>query len=93
MAVITLLKNHYERNGLVVDREVRDSFVFNIPKALEASNEDCEEFVREQQAYCDAGDNGWEKLENHSSVFVELSKKLLKGESAAWGKVSQNFVR
>jgi len=34
-------------------------------------------------------DNGWEKLDKDSSVFVKLSKKHNKGESNAWGKVSE----
>jgi len=28
------LKNYFERNGLVVDKEVRDAFANNIPKAV-----------------------------------------------------------
>ena len=31
-------------------------------------------------------DNGWEKLDEDSSVFVKLSKKHNKGESHNWGK-------
>jgi len=33
-------------------------------------------------------DNGWEKLDKDSSVFVKLSKKHNKGESNSWGKAT-----
>ncbi|GMI60234.1 hypothetical protein ScalyP_jg3684 [Parmales sp. scaly parma] len=36
-------------------------------------------------------DNGWEKLDKDSSVFVKLSKKHNKGKSNSWGKATTNI--
>ena len=38
-------------------------------------------------------DNGWEKLDKDSSVFLKLSKKHNKGESNSWGKVSERSAQ
>ena len=37
LAVMSGVKGYFERNGLVVDKEVRDAFVANIPKAVVTS--------------------------------------------------------
>jgi len=51
-------------------------------------------FVQQQIDSIDyKDDNGWEKLDKDSSVFLKLSKKHNKGESNSWGKVSERSAQ
>ncbi|GMI62587.1 hypothetical protein ScalyP_jg1617, partial [Parmales sp. scaly parma] len=75
----------YERNGLVVDAELRAEFVKNVPKTVNLITAEQKPFVQQEMESIDYKDEtGWEKLDKDSSVFVKLSKKHNKGESNAW---------
>ncbi|GMI58083.1 hypothetical protein ScalyP_jg10730 [Parmales sp. scaly parma] len=83
------LEAFYERNGLVVDAELRSEFVKNVPRTVNLITSEQESLVQQQIDSIDyKDDNGWEKLDKDSSVFVKLSKKHNKGESNSWGKAT-----
>jgi len=87
---ITFLKVFEERNGPVVDAELRTEFVKNVPRTVNSVTAEQQLFVQQEMDYIDyKDDNGWEKLDKDSSIFFKLSKKHNKGESNAWGKVSE----
>ena len=87
--VVAFLKEFYERSGLVVDKELRAEFVKNVPRTVHLITDEQELFVQQEIDSIDyKDDNGWEKLDKDSSVFVKLSKKHNKGESNAWGKAT-----
>jgi len=77
------LKNYFERNGLVVDKEVRDAFVNNISKAVVSSQ--VSEIVKKLNSV-NFVDEMWKPLPKNSNAFVKLSKLHTEGESNAWGK-------
>ena len=77
------LKNYFERNGLVVDKEVRDVFVNNIPKAVVSSQVSD---IVEELSKVNFNEEMWRPLPKDSSALVKLSKIHVKGESNAWGK-------
>ncbi|GMI60319.1 hypothetical protein ScalyP_jg10123 [Parmales sp. scaly parma] len=79
----------YERNGPVVDLELRAEFVKNVPRTVNSITAEQQSFVQQQIDSIDyKDDSGWEKLDKDSSVFVKLSKKHNKGESNSWGKAT-----
>ena len=84
LAVIYSLTGYFERNGVVVDKEIRDVFIRNIPRAV--VTDQVSDFVNEQLSKVDATDDKWEPLVRDSNVFVKLSKIHVKGESNGWGK-------
>ena len=81
------LKKFYERNGTLVDEELRKSFVNNIQRAI--VTQEVQQIVEEtsrQTVFAD--DEKWEKIES-SSAFIKLSKIQPKGEKNKknkWGK-------
>ena len=77
------MKNYFERNGLVVDKEVRGVFVNNIPKAV-VSNQVSE--IVDELRKVNFIDNMWKPLTKDSSAFIELSKIHTEGESNVWVK-------
>ena len=77
------LKNYFERNGLVVDKEVRDVFVANIPKAVATSQ--VSDIVAELSSV-NFIEEMWRPLPKDSNALVKLSKIHTEGESNAWGK-------
>ena len=83
LAVMSGVKGYFERNGLVVDKEVRGVFVNNIPKAV-VSNQVSE--IVEELSKVNFVEAMWKPLPKDSSAFVKLSKIHVKGESNAWGK-------
>ena len=86
---VTFLKAFYERNGLVVDAELRTEFVKNVPRTVNSITAEQQSFVQEEIDSIDyKDDTGWEKLDKESSVFVKLSMKQKNGESNSWGKAT-----
>ena len=83
LSAINGVKNYFERNGLVVDKEVRDVFVNNIPKAFVSSQ--VSEIIDELNSV-NFKDAMWMPLTKDSNPFVKLRKIHVKGESNAWGK-------
>ena len=77
------LKSYFERNGLVVDKEVRDVFVANIPKAVVSSQ--VSEIVEELSSV-NFNEDSWEPLPKDSNAFAKLNRIHIEGESNAWGK-------
>jgi len=77
------MKSYFERNGLVVDKEVRDVFVNNIPKAVVSSQ--VSDIVDKLNSVNFAEDM-WKPLPKDSDAFVKLSKIHVEGENSAWGK-------
>ena len=85
--LIGFCKNFYARNGLIVDKEIRQSFVRRIPERLKQITREQQLFARELTRLIDVRESeGWEKLEKNSSLFVKLSTKTKKGELCSWGK-------
>jgi len=74
--VIYALKNYFERNGLVVDAEVRDVFITNIPKAIVTDQVD--EIVNEQVSKnCLASLHFYRNRNTGARINSELTRKLV----------------
>ena len=74
--------------------QLRAEFVKNVPRTVNLITAEQQSFVQQQIDSIDyKDDNGWEKLDKDSSVFLKLSKKHNKGESNSWGKVSERSER
>jgi len=83
LRVIYDVKNYFERSGLVVDKEVRDVFVNNIPKAVVSSQA---RDIVEELSKVNFVEAMWEPLSKNSNAFVKLSKIHVEGESNMWIK-------
>jgi len=69
--------------------QLRTELVKKVPRMVNLITAEQQSFVQQQMDSIDyKDDNGWEKLDKDSSVFVKLSKKHNKGESNAWGKAT-----
>jgi len=73
------LKRYFERNGAVVDQELRNVFMHNISLAEPTETE--RDIVEEQMGKASIDFDKWTKLEKDSNVFVQLSKMYV-GERA-----------
>jgi len=78
------LKGYFERNGLIVDQELRNDFVVRIPMVVSTSQ--MSEIIDEQMSKVDVNDERWKPLTKESDAFVKLSKIHVEGEKNAWGK-------
>jgi len=69
--------------------QLRAEFVKNVPRTVNLITLEQQSFVQQQVDSIDyKDDNGWEKLDEDSSVFVKLSKKHNREESNTWGKAT-----
>ena len=92
LRVVNFVQAFFSRTGLVADQELRDIFVLNVPRTV--TTDEQKSFVQQIMDSIDYKDNnGWEKLDKDSSVFVKLSKKHNEGELNSWGKVSERSER
>ena len=78
------LKRFFEKNGLIVDSEMRDVFVGNIPKAIVTRKQ--KRIIKEQMKRVQADNEAWEPFKKHSNHLLKLSMINVEGESITWGK-------
>jgi len=81
------LKTYFERNGNIVDAELRSGFVASIPRTVAASplvNEITEQQLKQVKVQA----IGWEPLPKDSDSFVKLSKMFVEGQSNPWSKAT-----
>jgi len=84
LKTLTGMYRHFQRNGVVVDKEIRDMFIRNIPRAI--VTEQVSDIVDEQLSKVDANDDKWEPLVKDSSSFVKLSTIHREGQHNSWGR-------
>ena len=82
--VVYDLKRYFQRNGLTVDKEFRQSFINYIPKTKFTGEQ--KDFVEEELQKVKLSDEKWKPLAKDSNSFVKLSKIHVEGETIAWGK-------
>ena len=84
---VTSIKSYFERNGSIVDRELREVFLANVPLTLMVGEEQ-QNFVSEQMNRIRLDDDRWELLAHHSNAFVNVYKMTPQGDTMPWGKAT-----
>jgi len=83
--VVNSLKSYFERNGAVVDHELRDAFVAKIPTTI--ANDEQRRIITEQVNQVDVNSPDWTLLDKYTCPMMKVYSIHTSGEHKVWAKV------